>query len=253
MANEAIRKQYRIDEILRRIPEDQGEFFVEFVPWPENVNNWKRSARETLGEEGERVLLRTIWDNPTERDSRALIDVVVCGSAGDAVESLASRLEGNQLASLPEGPSGLGLASFQHPDFAPPAILFVRANLAITVASFGRKAVDIGNIASRINAKLDERPVGLPLPSDLATLVAYPLIRVARSARRGEEVLLGLNLPARKDEDRYVKLFVNGGIISRRQGQLFTRVKDAQQIEIDAFLLEPARAPYSEKATIKIQ
>jgi hypothetical protein len=252
MANESIRKQYKIDEILRRIPEDRGEFFIEFVPWPEDVNDWIRSARETLGEEGDRVLLRTIWDNRTERDSRVLIDVVECGSTADAVESLADHLEGNQLASLPEGPSPLGLASFQHPDFAPPAILFVRANLLITVASFGRKAVNVSNIASRLNTRLDERPSGM-LPPGSASLRAKPLIQVAPFARPGEEVLLGLNLPARKDEDGYVKLFVTGGTIRRHERQLVTRVHDTQQIQIEAFLLEPGREAYVEKSIIKIQ
>ena len=249
MADEAIRERYGIDEILRRIPEDRGEFFAGFLPWAEDVGEWKRSARETFAEKGGRTLLRTIWDNPEDRESRVLIDVVECVSATDAVEALADRLEANQLAEIPAGPQALGLGSFQHPEFAPPALFYVHGNLAITVTSFGRKAVDVSDIARRLDSKLGEsRPA-----SKESFLRAYPLIQVEPYAKRGDEVVLRLNLPARRREDSYLKVFVTGGTIARREGQLVTQSKAAGQIEIEAFLVEPGPEAYTATSTITIR
>jgi hypothetical protein len=248
MADEAIRKRYRIYEILQRIPEDRGEFFAEFLPWAEDVAEWKRSARETFAEAGNRVLLRTIWDKPEDRESRVLIDVMECESASDAVEALADRLEENQLAEVPEGPQALGLASFQHPEFAPPAVFYVHGNLAITVASFGRKPVDVSNIARRLDRKMGERPTPAdPLPRP------YPMLEVEPYAKPGDEVLIRLNLPTRKREDSYLKVFVTGGTIARREGQLVTHSKTAGQIEIEAFLVEPGPEAFSATWTIIVR
>jgi hypothetical protein len=248
MADQAIRELYRIDEILQRIPEDRGEFFAEFLPWAEDVEDWTRSARETFAGKGDRTLLRTIWDNPEDRESRVLIDVVECASAADAVEALGDRLEANQLAEIPEGPEALGLGSFQHPKLAPPALFYVHGNLAITVTSFGRKPVDVSNIARRLDAKLGERPI----PAD-TLLRAYPMLQAEPRAKPGDEVVLRVNLPTRMREDSYLKVFVTGGTIARREGKLVTHSKAAGQIEIEAFLVEPGPEAYAATSTIIVR
>lgn len=248
MADETIRKRYGVDEILRRIPDDRGEFFVEFLPWPDDLSGWRRSARERFVEAGNRVLLRTIWDNIEDRDSRILIDVVECDSAADAVEALADRLENNQLAEIPEGPREIGLASFQHPGFAPPVVLYVHGNLAITVASFGRKPVEVSDLAGRLDRRVGERP---NRTNNL--MWSVPLLEAAPSARTGEEILLRLNMPARNIEDSYLKLFATGGTIARRAGQLVTRAETAGKIEIEAFLVEPIHEAFAATSTIIIR
>jgi hypothetical protein len=247
MADQAIRELYRIDEILQRIPEDRGEFFAGFLPWAEDVEDWTRSARETFAGKGDRTLLRTIWDNPDDSESRVLIDVVECVSAADAVEALGDRLEANQLAEIPEGPEALGLGSFQHPEFAPPALFYVHGNLAITVTSFGRKPVDVSNIAKRLDAKLGERPIAAD-----TFLRAYPMLQAQLHAKPGDEIVLRLNLP-RKREDSYLKVFVTGGTIVRREGKLVTHSKAAGQIEIEAFLVEPGSEAYAATSTIIVR
>ncbi|HTG14862.1 MAG TPA: hypothetical protein VK747_06300 [Blastocatellia bacterium] len=248
MADQAIRELYRIDKILQRIPEDRGEFFAGFLPWTEDVGDWTRSARETFAARGDRKLLRTIWDNPEDRESRVLIDVVECVSAADAVEALADRLEANQLAEIPEGPEALGLGSFQHPELAPPALFYVHGNLAITVTSFGRKPVEVSNIAMRLDAKLGERPI----PAD-TLLRAYPMLQAQLHAKPGDEVVLRLNLPTRKREDSYLKVFVTGGTIARREGKLVTHSNAAGQIEVEAFLVEPGAEAYAATSTIIVR
>jgi hypothetical protein len=244
MADQAIRKRYGVDEILSRIPEDRGEFFVGFVPWPEDVAGWRRSTRESLGEEGDRSLIRTIWDDAEDRDARVLIDVVECDSAEDAVEALGDRLEGNQLPSLPPGPSGLGIASFMHPDFAPPAIFFARGNLAITVTSFGRKFVDVAGIAQRLNLKLGEHPTAVR--DSLKVVSDFP------SGRPGVDIPLRYELPAQKVDDGYLKLFLTGGTIARRKKGFVTRAKSPGRIDVEAYLVEPGRTPIMARAAIAI-
>jgi hypothetical protein len=248
MADQAIRDHYRIDEILQRIPEERGEFFAGFLPWAEDIGDWKRSARQAFAAPGDRLLLRTIWDNPEDREARVLIDVMECESASDAVEALADRLEANQLAEIPEGPRSLGLASFRHPPSAPPALFYVHGNLAITVTSFGRKPVDVSNIASRLDLKLGERPI-----PEVPLLRVYPLLQVTSSAKSGDDVVVGLNLPTRKREDSYLKVFVTGGTIARRKGQLVTRSTATGQIEIEAFLIEPGAEALAAASTVIVR
>jgi hypothetical protein len=72
-------------------------------------------------------------------------------------------------------------------------------------------------------------------------------------AKRGDEVVLRLNLPARRREDSYLKVFVTGGTIARREGQLVTQSKAAGQIEIEAFLVEPGPEAYTATSTITIR
>lgn len=244
MADETIRKRYGVDEILGRIPDDRGEFLLEFTPWSEDLSGYRRSARERFVEAGKRVLLRTVWDNIEDRDSRVLIDVVECDSAADAVEALADRLEANQLAEVPKGPDRLGLASFQHPASVPPAVLFARGNLAVTIVSFGRKPVDVVSIARRLEARLDERPA--------ATLLTLPLKSELR-AKPGQDIHFSYSMPKRTSEDSYVKVFVKGGTIARRDGELVTRASKAGEIEIEAILVEPGREPHVGKSRITIQ
>ncbi|MEK6303608.1 MAG: hypothetical protein AABO41_23130 [Acidobacteriota bacterium] len=244
MADETIRERYGFDEILQRIPANRGEFFVEFVPWPEDLDGWRRSARERFVESGNRVLLRTIWDNTEDHDSRVLIDVVECDSAADAVEALADILEGNQLAEVPKGPPTLGLASFQHPESVPPAVFFARGNLAVTVASFGRRPVDVSSVARRLEERLSERPSGL--------LQSLPLA-AGLQGRVGEDVPLRFAGPLRKNEDWYLKFFATGGTIARRGGQLVARSTEAGTIDVEAFLVEPGREAQVGTSRITIQ
>jgi hypothetical protein len=248
MADQAIREHYKIDEIQQRIPEDRGEFFAGFLPWAEDVQEWKRSTRESFALSNGRTLLRTIWDNPEDRESRVLIDVRECVSTADAVEALGDILQANQLADIPEGPEALGLGSFQHPESAPPALFYVHGNLAITVTSFGRKPVDVSGIASRLDAKLGERPI----PAD-TLLRAYPMLQVEPYAKPGDEVVLRLTLPTRKREDSYLKVFVTGGTIARREGQLVTHSSAAGQIMIEAFLIDPGPEALAATTTIIVR
>ncbi len=245
MPDHAIRMKYGIDEVLRRIPDDRAEFFGGFAPWAEDLAGWALSARELEREVAGRSQLRTIWDHREDHDSRLLVDVAVCPSAADAVESLAAQLAYNQLERLPEGPRDLGLASFAHPEPAPPAILFVRGNLSLVISSFGRRPVPVISIAGRFTARLAERPV-----TERRTLL---LAAGQPKGRPGQEIVLSYESPYKTGEDGYWKFFVTGGTLVRRQGRLVLRSKAPGRLDVQAFLVESGREPQFGELTLPIE
>jgi hypothetical protein len=79
------------------------------------------------------------------------------------------------------------------------------------------------------------------------------MLEVEPLAKPGDEVVLRLNLPARTRKDSYLKVFVTGGTIIRRDGLLVTHSKMAGQIEIEAFLVEPEHQAFADSSKIVIQ
>jgi hypothetical protein len=239
------RQQYDLDALRRLIPDDRGEFFVGFTPWAEDAERHVLSSRESLPEGPGRPLTRTVWNHPSERDQRVLIDVVECDSASDAMGALVDRLLNNQLASVPTGPSGLGEASFVHPEGAPPAVLFVRGNLAISVISFGRAAVQVLAWARRLNERLADR----------AAVERWTLPLTAQPARlkTGEQAVIRYSPMEAIGDGGCVKLFVTRATIGRRDGTLIVTAKAAGDAVIEAIVAEPGRRPYGGRLTIQIE
>ena len=247
MPNEEIRKKYGIDELLRQIPNDRCEFFSSFVPWAEDLEGWRLSGRELEPgpQTAVRTQLRTIWDDPKDRDARILIDVLVCASAAEALETLAVQLEHNQLALLPKGPPDLGLVSFVHPEPAPPTVYFVRGNLSIMVASFGGKAIPVLAIAWRLSARLAERPF----------TERHTLFLAADPARgkAGQDIALSYQTSLKVGDDGYWKFFVTGGTAVRRGDRLVLRSDAPRSIKVDAFLVESGREPYFGELSLTVE
>jgi hypothetical protein len=240
-----LEKTYDVEALRRRVPADRAQFFVGFTPWPEDLDGWRRSARERHTEGPGRPLSRTIWDHPSSRDVRVLIDVAEASSQEDAIESLIGRLESNQLARLTEGPSDLGSAAFAHPEGVPPAVFFARGNVCVSVVSFGSRPADVLPIARRIDRRLDERPAaaraGLSMTSDRP------------QGRVDEPIALDYALTWTLGEDGYAKFFVAGATISRRDGRLFLRASRAGEVTVDAFIVERGRETYSARAVLRIE
>lgn len=245
MPDERIRKQYAIDEILARLPEDAGHFYSGFTPWPEDLEGWIRTSRELLPADGERSLTRAVWDLQKDRDSRLLVDVTECGSAPDAVEALAGSLEANQLASLPAGLRGNSFVSFVHPEGAPPASFLAYANLLIVIASFGRKSVSVDPLVKLLLQRLESSS---KTDTKFGRLTAEPAL-----ARRSQEVLLRYELNITPIEDSYLRFSVTGGTIFRRQGQLILRPAGAGRMEVSSWLFERGRETRSLTLTIPIE
>ncbi len=245
MPDAEIRRKYRIDEMLRRIPADRAEFFSGFVPWAEDLEGWRPSTFEPEPETGGRSQLRTVWDQAGDRESRIVIDVAACSTAADAVEALATQLGYNQLELLPQGPDDLGLASFVHSDPAPPAVFFVRANLSILVASFGRKNVPVLEIARRLNTRLAERPANAQRELSLA-------VDPSRG-KPGQDLELRFQAPFQTGDQAYWKFLVTGGTAARMQGRLTLRPAGTGRLRVEAFLVESGRPPYSGELSLTIE
>lgn len=229
-----VRVKYDIDGLLKRIPPYRAEFFTGFVPTAEHMQGWRRSAREREPETKGRAQLRTIWDHPHDAASRILVDVISCASGADAVEILAAMLENNQLDRVLDGPGGLGLVSFMHPPYAPPAVYFVYGNLSVMLASFGSKPADVLPAARQLSARMEERP-GVSEPT---LFLSTP--RTVAAA--GEEIALDYKATYPGGEDAYWKFVVTNGTVVRRDGRLMMRPFANGELRVESYLIEPERA-----------
>jgi len=232
-----IQQKYNLEALQRRIPDDRAEVFLGFRPWEEDLAGWNRSVSQQLTETAARSVLRTIWENPDNRNTRLLIDVIECPSATEAIRALADRLEWNQLAQVPEGPPELGDAAFMHPQGIPPAVFFARGNLCISVASFGSQQTAVIPWAERLNRRLGARPAVERMTISLTADPSTPSV--------GEEVIITYSLPWKQGEGAYLTFFVVGGTMSRREGRLIFKGIRPGEATIDAFLLEPGRETYA--------
>ena len=245
MPDERIRKQYKIDEILGRLRSDAAQFYAGFAPWPEDLEGWTCSSRELLPAEGERSLVRTVWDDARDQNSRLLIDTKECGSAQDAIEALAESLEANQLSQLPDGLSGNWFVSFVHPEGAPPAHFMAYANLLLVVSSFGRKAVPVEPVVKQLLRRLEASPESR---GEFGRLTAQPT-----RARPGQEVLLRYELSVKPIEGSFLRFSASGGTIFRRHGQLVALPARTDRLEISSWLLEPGREARRSTLTIPVE
>jgi hypothetical protein len=224
-------KRPDVDELLRRIPQDGGDLFRGASAWAEDLPGWTRSVREVLQEAPARTLRRTVWDDPRSNEARIVIDVVECASAPEAMKGLLDRLEWNQLAELPEGPPGLGIASFAHPEGAPPAVFFVRANLCVSVASFARRAAAVLPAATVLDRRFGAQPVvgGPPLGLD------------AERGTRGEVVRLRPALPFRLGEEGHLRYRVRGGTLEVRDDEVVVIPAPGAEVRVELFAEESGR------------
>ena len=230
MANRSGR-QPDAEQILRRIPRDEGDLFRGASAWAEDLPGWRRSVREDLQEAPGRILRRTVWDDPKDASARVVVDVVECPSAAAAVSALLDRLEWNQLAEGPAGPEGLGIASFAHPEGVPPAVFFARANLCVSVASFGRRAVPVAPVATA----LDRRLVAVPAAGPPLAVEAVP-------GARGAPAVVRVDVAFRLGEEGHLRYRVRGGTLEVRGDQVVVIPGAGAEVQVDVFAEEPGRA-----------
>jgi hypothetical protein len=161
-----------------------------------------------------------------------VVDVVECPSSAEAVKALLERLEWNQLANVPAGPPGLGIASFAHPEGVPPAVFFARANLCVGVASFASRAVAVLPAATALDRRL------------LATPVAGgAVLRVeAERGDRGGPAVLRVVVPFRLGEEGHLRYRARGGTLEIRDDQVVVIPIAGAEVQVDIFAEEAGRA-----------
>jgi hypothetical protein len=68
-----------------------------------------------------------------------------------------------------------------------------------------------------------------------------------------EEISLSYTPPMQKGEDGYLKFFITGGSISRREQRLVALPTTAGALAVEAYLVEPGYEVYKGKLTITIE
>jgi len=228
------------EAILRRIPRDQSELFRGASAWAQDLPGWRRSVREELREAPDRKLRRTVWDDLRDSSARILADVVECASATAAVQALLDRLEWNQLAEVPPGPEGLGIASFAHPPEAPPAVFFARANLCVSVASFARRAAEVVPVALAIDRRLQATPTPGGPPIRLEMAMRGP----------GGPAELRVTLPFQLGEEGHLRFRARGAALEISADQVVVVPEAGAERQVEVFAEEPGRPAGAGKMTL---
>jgi hypothetical protein len=238
-------QSYDLEALKARVPADRGEYFAGYAVSVEDAGGWRFSRREASAGAYGRPTVRTVWDEPDGPAGRVAIDVSECGSASEALEALAERLAWNELAELPEGPAGLGLAAFAHPEGVTPALFFVRGNLALSLVSYGSRPVAVLPWAERLSQRLGARP--------RSERAGVALQLEAQRAKVGSPVGLSYHLPWKLGDEGYVKLFVTGGTIERRDDRFLVTPAAAGELTIEAWAVEPGREAYGGSARLAVE
>jgi hypothetical protein len=210
-----------IEPLLAR-PKTAGLLVIGFKAW---AVPGQPEAELALREQLAPGSTRAVWNLRKSPDARIAVTATEHASVRDALRALAQELEGNQLATLPRGPEGIGEISFVHPQEAPPAIFFVTGNLTVGVFSFGREFVDVLPAARTVDADLREKP---------------------RSAREGGiEVYFGERdvrvKPQWEGRDGYLKVIAPSSDL-RREGDTITGIAEG---DAHVYYVEPGRETYS--------
>ncbi|HHT9120662.1 MAG TPA: hypothetical protein ACFYD3_09020 [Candidatus Hypogeohydataceae bacterium YC41] len=216
-----------------------------FIPWEEDCLGWKRASKELLTEADDRRIIRTVWDNPEDKNSRVLIDVYETFSRTHAQECLIQILANNQLELLPKGPDDLGEVSFVHPEGIPPAAFWLRGNLCLSVCSFGKKMVDVLSWTYKFDSRMMEKP---KVERFILTLTPQ-----SEQVNVEQEVGISFSLPWRLGEDGYYKFFAKGGELFFKEKELCFRAQKKGEAVIEAFALEAGREPYGGRLTLKVE
>lgn len=168
---------------------------------------------------------RAVWNLRKGPDARIAVTATEHASVRDALKALAQELEGNQLATLPRGPEGIGEISFVHPQEAPPAIFFVTGNLTIGVFSFGREVVDVLPAARAMDANLREQPSSAR-EGGIDVFVVEREVHVK---------------PKWEGPDGYLKVIAPSSDL-RKAGDTITGIADG---DANVYYIEPGRETYS--------
>ncbi|MCP4339690.1 MAG: hypothetical protein GY799_12565 [Desulfobulbaceae bacterium] len=219
--------------------------FVGFSPSEQDMKDWQHTMKENLLEDASRPLRRSVWNHPDSSDRRALIDVAECSSAEEAMKSLVTRLEGNELARLNKGPDDLGTISFMHPEGSPPAVFYTRGNLCISVISIAPQPVEVLKLAQTLNLRLQSQ-----------SKIASDIIQFKPGqdhAKVGEDVSVSYQLLWKLAEQGYLKFTVHGGSIARKKDSLIITGSKPGVLQLEAIAIEPGREPDGGKLSLRIE
>ena len=231
-----IRTQYKAEEILASIPFDRGELFIGYRPVVAS-GTWNEQFHQVFDRQPGRRLSRSVFEITGNTKGGIVVEVAECASVRDAVEDLMDVLDENELAALDPGPEFLQPAAFRHPQQAPDAVFFARANLRISIIAQSRNDKGVDEWLERIQRDLNLEPEE-----------ARDSLEILSSASRENTVLLNYRLPWKVGSEGWFKFVSEGTSIERgtKPDELVIG-KTGSGITVRGWVLEPGRESYKGK------
>lgn len=148
------RRPIDVEALRRRLPTRDASRPPEGARTGAEAEGWLALGGREIAAGAGRRATREEWRSPEHPDESLAIELVRCDSPEDALAALLERLDQDELAEIPPGPSELGHVSFAHPEGVPPAVYFVRGSVFVAVMSAGPRAAPALAWARRIDARL---------------------------------------------------------------------------------------------------
>jgi len=242
---EDLKERYNFSSWARPSAKTVPVLLRNFTPWKQDCADWVRERRMLVPEAKSLRLLRIIWANPKEPDSRILIETREAASASAARKSLLEVLGQNQYARLPEGPSDLGEVCFIHPDGASPAVFMVVGNLCLSVVSFGSNPVNVADWGRRLHSRIMERPQVEKPELKLTPKKAEMKVK--------EEQAIRFTFARAVSDEGYCKFFAEGAELFLMDDELHARALRKGKIVIEGYIVEPAGQPAAGRAVLVVK
>jgi hypothetical protein len=242
---EDFQKRYHFSSWAKPSAKTMSLLLRNFTPWKQDCADWVRERRKLVAEAKSLRLLRTIWGNPKEPNSRVLIETREAASAAAARKCLLEVLSQNQYARLPEGPPDLGEVCFTHPDGESPAVFMAVGNLCLSVVSFGLNPVNVADWGRRLHSRIMERPRVARLEFTLTPKKAQMKVK--------EEQAIRFIFPRAVSDEGYCKFFAAGAELFLMNDELHVRALRKGEVVIEGYIVEPASQPATGRAMLVVK
>jgi hypothetical protein len=243
--HDELRKAYNFTSWSRRARHGGGLVVRNFVPWAGDFEPLVQSTRDHFMEAPDRRLVRTVWDDPSDRSARILVEIRETESFEVAEKCLLEVLANNQLARLPEGPPDLGDVSFVHPEGVPPAAFWVIGNLCVSICSVGRKPIPVRDWAERLQTRLLDKPGGGKLG-----LAFEP---AKSTGRIGQPTRLVITLARGQSPESCIKVFAPGADLSLDGDGVVVRPMESGRLTVEVYATEPGRRAAAGRTTLTVR
>lgn len=229
-----IKTRYEFSSWGQKRPGGPSTIFVAFSPAKEDCFGWElcMTCSEKCGEDSR--LSRTIWNSPESPDSRVLIDVYVGPSDASARDCLVNILARNHLRIVPTGPDNLGDKSFVYPEVAPRYLCWVRDNLCIVTSSFGKEAVEVIEVAARLDARLVDSYEEADHCLELS---------VENPIAVGSESRIRYSLPWQVEDSSFARFVASGAELFLKGESVCLRATTSGEARIAGFASRPGQSP----------
>lgn len=181
-----------------------------------------------------------IWQSKASPNLEAFrINVTECDSWREAHESLRGLLLGSMHPDIPPGTRELATigdvvyAGRRAADDMTKSIAFTRGNALISVNSGGSRDIDVSNVASLIDAALNDVPTTKDIDSGKVRRVKLAPV----AGRANQAHTLVDNLPNTAPKGQWLKIIVPDGELGRRANALIYTPAETGEKRVESFIL----------------